>query len=103
LNYLNLKNTAFPISKASIKASRAVEFHKDIVIARRATNAPKIICLLWLFGVVIGSGSITVVKKRVVGSVIEFRINPPAGEARNLELKVVFIRMYTNKKDRVIR
>ena len=93
--YLNLKKTKFPKSRDKTRGSRW-KIDEDTIREIMATKIPKIVCRRWLFGVVIGSGSITIEKKIIVGSKIEFRI-------KNLELRIRLTKIYIDKKDNVIR
>jgi len=73
--YLNLKKTKFAKRKEKIKGSTELRIGDDTITDIIATKIPKNICRVWLFGVVIGSGSITIEKKRMVGSVIKLRVD----------------------------
>jgi hypothetical protein len=63
-----------PKSREKIKGSSdKFEIGNDAIIDIIATKKPKSICRLWRLGEVIGSGSITMEKKRTVGSKNELR------------------------------
>ena len=102
-NYLNLKKTKLLRRREKIRGS--MEFiikNLKLRIGRekstdaKATKMPKTICLVWLFGLVMGSGKIMSEKNRTVGSKNEFII-------KNLELIISFTRVYITRKDMVIR
>ena len=76
LIYLNLKKTKFPTRRAAINGSGIrleissfeLKIGEEKNIDSIATKIPNRICVNGLFGVVIGSGSITKVKNNTVGS-----------------------------------
>lgn len=86
-----------PIKSEAIRGSREFEINMDkTYVDTNAIHAPKRICLVGLFGVVIGSGSMTVDKNKTVGSSRKFIID-------NLPFMIVLIRVYAVKNDSVIR